>query len=135
MRHGCGAVLAHSYLTDDRTLGDRAPAGNVDRAELEQRDRVSVGGLDRERAAARRDRPDEGHGARDGRANRLVDRRADIDAAVLPGLVLVCCERERPQDRPLHRPGPAGSGRDEDQSRGRCRDRDGEHAPHELPPS
>jgi hypothetical protein len=128
-------VLARANLTDDGALGDGTAACDRDRAELEQRHGVAVGGLNRQRAPTRRDRPDERDGACCGSHDRIADARTDVDPAVLAGGVLVRSERERPQDRPVGRPGPACCDRDDDQGRDRTDDRGGEHAPHRIPPS
>jgi hypothetical protein len=129
------AVRALADLGHDVTLGDSAAAGNGGRAELEQRHRVAVGGQDRQRAAAVWDRADERDDAGGRSAHGSTDRLPDIDTAVLAGGVLVLREGERPQDGAGRRPGPPGRDRDEDQGRDRSDDRDGENAPHQLPPS
>jgi hypothetical protein len=135
MRHGGDGVVALADEADDRALRDRAAPDYRDRRKLEQRHRVSVGGLDRQRATAGRNGTRERDRARGRGVNGLAGCRADVDPAVLAGRVLVLREREGPQDRPRGRPGPAGRDRDDDQGRDRNDDRDGEHAPHELPPS
>jgi len=135
VRRGGDGVLALPDLADDLALGQGGAARDCDSAELEQRDGVAVGRLDRHGAAAGGDRAGERHGSGGGRANRLADRSADVDAAMLAGLVLVARERERPQDGPVGRPGPAGCDRDDDQGRDRSDDRDEEYAPHRIPPS
>ncbi|HYK07497.1 MAG TPA: hypothetical protein VEW11_06975 [Gaiellaceae bacterium] len=122
-------------MADDLALGDGGAACDGDRAELEHRDGVAVCGLDRQRAAACGDRAGERDDAGGRRANLVAGRGADVDAAVLAGLVLVARERERTQDRPIRRPDPAGRNRDDDQGRDRSDDRDEEHAPHRIPPS
>ena len=122
-------VLARADLTHDRTLGDGAPARDGDRAELEQRHRIPVGRLDRERAAAGRNGTDERDAPADRCTHRLAGGGADVDPAVLSRRVLVGRERERPQDRPVDRPGPAGRDGDEDQGCDRSDDREGEHTP------
>jgi hypothetical protein len=95
----------------DRTHGvafvHRNPAPDRIRAEMHERDRVSVERLDRHRLAAHR----HGSGIRDraGRRsdNRGPDGRADVDSAMLPGSVGVhAVERECRQHRPGHGPAP-----------------------------
>lgn len=135
MRPSGDGVLALTDAADDLALGDGASARDGDRAELEERHRVSVGGLDRERATAGRDGADKGDDARGGCAHRLAGNGSDVDPAVLPGCIFVRREHERPEDGPVGGPRPAGRDGDEDQGRDRRNDRDGEHAPHRVPPS
>ena len=135
MGHAREPVLARADLADDVPLGDGAAAGDGDRAELEQRHGVAVGAQDRQRAAAVGHRADERDDAGGRSAHGSADRLTDVDTAVLAGGVLVLREGERPQDGAGRRPGPAGRDRDEDQRRDRNDDRDGENAPHQLPPS
>jgi hypothetical protein len=59
VRRACDRVRALADAADDRALGDGAPAGDLDRAELEERDGVAVRSLDRDDAAAARNRADE----------------------------------------------------------------------------
>ena len=130
-RHG---VLALADRPHDRAFDDRTPACDRDRAELEQRHGVAVRGLNRQRAAASRDRAGERDGAGDGRADFGADGSSDVDSAMLAGRVLVIRERERPQNRSIGRPGPGGRGRNDDKGCDR-NDREGEHALHGAPPS
>jgi hypothetical protein len=128
-------ILALTDLADDGALGHGGAARDGERAELQQRDGVAVGGLNGQCAAAGGDRAGERDDSRGRRADRLARRGADVDAAVLAGRVLVCRERERPQDGPVARPGPAGCDRNDNERRDRSDDRDEEHAPHRIPPS
>jgi hypothetical protein len=132
-RRGDG-VLARPHLADDGPLGDLRAARDADRRQLEQRHRPAVGGLDRQRPAAAGDGAGERDGAGRGRAHGRSRRRADVDAPVLPRRVGVG-EGERPQNRPVGGPGPAGRDRGEGEEQGRSRDRGEEHAPHRAPPS
>ena len=105
-------VLAVADLADDRALRDHAAGRDDGRAELEQRDRVAVGGQDRDRAAAARHRTGEGDGSCGRGAHRRADSRTDVDAAVLAGGVAVLGEGERlagPARRPA-RSKPAATG-------------------------
>ena len=135
VRHGGDRVLALADLADDAAFSDRAAARDGDRPELEQRHGVAVGRLDRQRAAAGRNGADERDDAGGGRPHGVAGSGADVDSTMLARCVLVRCERERAQERPVNRPGPAESTRDDDQRRDRCNDRDGEYAPHQTPPS
>jgi hypothetical protein len=69
---------------DDRAFGDVAPAEHAGRGELQQRHRVPVGGLDRERMAAAGHLPCEGHRAAPRRDHRRAERGTHVEAAVLP---------------------------------------------------
>jgi hypothetical protein len=97
---------ARPHRADHVALGHVHAAGDPQRAKVEQRRGVSVGGRDRKGLAAGR------HGARKGDrpARRSDDRgsrcRTDVDAAMESALVRVGAEAERAQDRPLHRPRP-----------------------------
>jgi hypothetical protein len=135
MGHTGGGVLAVADLADDRSLRDHTAGRDDGRAELEQRDRVAVGSQDRDRAATARHRAREGDGSCGRGAHRRADRLTDVDAAVLAGGVAVLGQGERPQNRSVGRPGPSRRDRDDDQRRDRRSDRDGEHAPHRVPPS
>jgi len=125
-----GAVAA---ATDEGALLHGRSACDQRLGELEQRDRVAVGGLDRERPSALRERAHEGDGSGRGREHVGSDGRAEVDAAVLPACVRIGTERERPQHRPGDGPGPAEGRRGERERRER--DRGNEHLSHErLPP-
>jgi len=116
---------------DGRPFVDDVAAKHLDRAELQQRHGVTVGGLDRDRAAAVRDGTDErdrpGHGSEDSGP----DRRADVDAAVLTARVRIGSEREGTEDRAVERPSPSTRGRCGDERREG--DRGGEYATHAPP--
>ena len=135
MGHTGGGVLALADVADDRAFRDRAAGGDDGRAELEQRDRVAVGSQDRQCAAAARHRAGEGDRSRGRSAHRGADSLTDVDAAVLAGGIAVLGKGERPQDRSVGGPGPTGRDWNDDQGRDRSSDRDGEHAPHQAPPS
>jgi hypothetical protein len=103
-----GGILARAHLADGVALRDRVAPAHGERAELEQRDRVSARRRDRHAATARRERAGERDAASDRRADHGSDGRPDVDAAVLAAGVRVGAERERPQDRPLDGPRPGG---------------------------
>jgi hypothetical protein len=134
VRRGRDLVLALADLADDSTLRDRAASGDGDRSELEERDGVSVGRLDRHGPAAARDGADEGNGTRGGSADGVAHGAGDVGAAVLAGSIGVRPEREGPQHRTVGRPDPAGGSRSDCQERDHD-DRDGERTPHRTPPS
>jgi hypothetical protein len=103
---------------DRIALGDQAAPPDPERPEMQQRDRVAVGRLDRQRLAAGRHRP----GERDGSAGRRDHRRAlrstDVDPAMLAARVRVVAKAELAQHRPVHGPHPATRARGREQ--GRC---------------
>ena len=82
-------VGAFTRDPDDSTLLDGAAASDAHRAELEERDRVAVRGLDRQRSASARDGARERDGARAGRPHLGADGRAEVDAAVLTARVRI----------------------------------------------
>jgi len=111
---------ARADRADRVTLGDRRALGDVERAEMRQRDVVAVAGEDRQRPPARGDGSREGDGAARGRDDRAARGRADVDAPVLAARVRVRgVERERREHRAVHRPRPGteqGDAEQEEQS-------------------
>jgi hypothetical protein len=85
-------------------------APDRDARELEEGHREAVTRLDRQRAAAVRDRARERDGAADGRVHGVADGRADVDPAMLAARIGVAAENERAQDRPVDRPRPRAGG-------------------------
>jgi hypothetical protein len=77
-------------------LGDAHARRDGDRAEMERRDRVAVGRLDRDRSPVARQGACEAHRTRCGRQRRLARDPGDVDTPVLTGVVLVRPEGERP---------------------------------------
>jgi hypothetical protein len=115
--------------TDDRPLSDAAAAQDTRRGELQQRHRVAVLSLDRDRPTATRDRADERDRAGSRGEHRAAELCADVDTAMLPARVRVRAERERSQHRPRRGPRPSvrrrGSGKRREQNQ------TGEKSPHE----
>jgi hypothetical protein len=96
--------------SDDASLADEGAALDSDRAEVKEGRRVAERRLDRDRLSARRHRPGERHHAFGGGEHGRSDGRAQVDAPVLAaGVRGRVIEDERPQDGPVHGPGP-GSG-------------------------
>ena len=133
VRSGRDPVGALAHGADDRALRHDRAAADAERAELEQRDRVAVRGLDRQRAAAARHGAGERDGAGRGRAHLGAHGRAEVDAAVLPARVGVGGEGERAQQWAVDRPGPGA--RDRSDGERRQHGRGGECSPHGRPPS
>jgi hypothetical protein len=106
----------------DVTLGDRSSDGQTDRAEVDERDGVTVCGPDRQTETRMRKRAREGDEAVRRRAHVRPHRRTDVDAAMLAARVRIVPRDERPQHRPVDRPGPGVrvgdvSKRDDDEGR------------------
>lgn len=106
--HGQLGLAARADGADVLALRDRtAPAHRV-RPQVDERDGISVSGLDRHRLALSRDRSHERDRARGGRHNRDPSRRTDVDASVLPRVVgTALVEGEERQDGPVDRPAPS----------------------------
>jgi len=116
--HGRDRVLgltAPADQPDDRSLRHRPAAFDLDLPEVQKGQRVAVGRLDGHGPAASGDSSGERDDTCPGRADRCALRRADVDAAVLPGDVRVVTRGERLQQRTVDRPRPGGSGRGNDQ--------------------
>ena len=132
VRLGGDPVDALADDPDRGALDDRVAARDGRTAELQQRHRIPVRRLDRDRAAATGNGAGEGDGACDRREHLRADLGADVDAAVLSGGVRVRPEREGTQHRPVGRPRPGGGGRNREQER--QDDRAGAESPHRAPP-
>ena len=102
-RRGDG-VGALADAADEVAFGHVRASRDLGRAQLEQRHRVAVAGLDRQRPAAAGHGSDERDDARRGRAHPVACRCPDVDATVLAGGIHVGAEGERPQHRPVDRP-------------------------------
>jgi hypothetical protein len=111
VRGGRHAVLARADRADRLALADDRAAGDVDRAQLKERDRVAAGCGDRQGPAPVRDRAGERDRARSGGAYDPADVGADVDSAVLAAGIRVGPERERAQHRPVDGPRPPACGR------------------------
>jgi hypothetical protein len=117
-------LAAGADLTDDNALGDLGRARDGNCSEMDERDGQAVGRLERERAAAARDRSGEAHRPGYRRPDRVAGVGADVEAAVLPRRVGVVTELEGSKHRPVDGPGPgecgrrAGLERDQDRKQG-----------------
>jgi hypothetical protein len=133
VRHGQLHHAARTHGSDGVALRQARAATHGDRAEMQERDRVTVLRLDRDRTAAYRHGPREGDPpGRRGEHGRSRGR-ADVDPAVLARRVRIVAEQEGPQHRALHRPGPTQSGRRHgERSRNRSADEQSKH--HRAPP-
>ena len=105
-----GRVGARAHHPNRLPFGYDSAANEGDRSELEQRDRIAVRRLNRQRVTAVRHGADERHRSRSGGVDRRPDRAADVDSPMLSARVRIGSERERPEDRPVQRPRPAGRG-------------------------
>jgi hypothetical protein len=106
-------LAARADRPDRIALADLIAPARRSSAQMRQRDRVAVGGLDREAFPARRDRPREGNRSCGRRENGCSGWSTDVDAPVLAGRIRIVAEDERLEHRPVDRPGP-----------GMCRGRD-----------
>jgi len=122
-------IRALARDADGRSFLDHAAALDARRRQLQQRHRVAVRSLDRDRAAAARDRAAEGDRPGHGREHGASRLGGDVDAAMLPTGVRVRPERERPDDRTDSRPDPGASRRCGGERREQDQDR--EDAPHD----
>ena len=103
-------VRALADAPDAHALRNGVAAPDRDARELEESHGEAVTRLDRQRAAAVRDRARERDGAANGRVHGVANGRADVDPAMLAARVGVIAEDERAQDRPVDRPRPRTRG-------------------------
>jgi hypothetical protein len=109
-------VTARADRADDFALFDRRPRPHADRPHVDERDRVAVGGANRQTQALVRELPDEGGDAGCGRTDVGAGRRRDVDSAVLAAGVGIPFGGERPQHRPFDGPRPGSRRRAQDES-------------------
>jgi hypothetical protein len=132
VRLGGDGIGARAGEGDDRPLGDGRATGDECGRELEERDGQPVGGLDRQAAAALRQRAGEGDDAGGGSAHLGAGDGADVDAAVVTGDRLGEDREEVGTEHgPVCRPRPAERGRSDGERREH--DRGHEHSSHEPP--
>jgi hypothetical protein len=107
-------VRRHAARADGRhrlALGHGRALADQERAEMQQRDRIAVGRLDRDRQPVRGDAADERDGSRGWREHGASEWPLEVDAAVLPRRERVVRGKgEALQHGPGHRPRP-GAGR------------------------
>jgi hypothetical protein len=120
VRTGMLRLAAVAEGADRLALRHDRSARHGQRRQVQQGDRVAVGRLDRDRPAVHGERACEANDAGGGRSDGLPGGAADVDAAVMTGVVLASAVLERPQHRPRCRPSPGlRDGRDhEGRSRG-----------------
>ena len=117
VRHRMVGVPLQGQRSNGCALADRRAARHSERAQMEQRHREAVRGLDRHRAAAARHEPGEAHRPGGRSANRCAGRSGHVDSAMLAGGVRIAAEHEGLQHRPVLGPGPGKRGRCADQGR------------------
>ena len=88
-------VAARADRADDFALLELRPSGNADRAEVDERDRVAVGGADRQAQPLAGQLPDEGGDARCRSPHVGPRRRGDVDSPVLAARVRILVGDER----------------------------------------
>ena len=99
-------LAARADRADDVALADLSADGQPDRAQVDERDRPAVLGSDRQAETLSR----QSSGERDHPTRGGTDVRArgscDVDPSVLAARVRIAVGHERPQHRPVDRPGP-----------------------------
>ena len=108
------AVLCNAARPDGAeglTLGHRDAVGDADRPQMDERDGVPAGGLDRDGLSSCGHGSGEAHGSPCWSDDLCTRVTSDVDSAVLPARVGTATRvRERLQHRTLHRPGPREPG-------------------------
>jgi hypothetical protein len=106
VRHRDFGDAARPDAADDLALGDRLPAVDGRRSEMQQRQGPAVRCSNRDGHAVRRQRP----GVRDHTGgwsgNAFAPTRSNVDAAMLATRIRILSEHERPHDGPADRPAP-----------------------------
>lgn len=98
---------ARTHRADHVALADGRATSHRDRAEVNERRRVAVAGLDREREPVRRQGAGVRHGSRCGSAHRSARGARDVDApADAAGVWVRVIERERAENVAVDRPRP-----------------------------
>ena len=109
---------ARAHATDGRAFGDDRALQHADRAEMDERDRVAVVGVDRDRLAAAGNRPGKRDGSARGSDDVCPGRVGNVDSPMLAASVRVVTKRERLEHRSVCRPGPrARTGRPHERNR------------------
>ena len=130
MRLAHAGLVARADRPDAVALDDRRALGHSDGAQVGERDRPAVGGLDRHALAVGRDRAGERDDASGRRAHAAPTGPGDVDAAVeARRLRLLGVEGERLQDRAVGRPRPGARGRDAATTHEREQEPPREHEP------
>ena len=124
VRLGHLRLAARADRPDDVPLLDCGSDRDADRAQVDQGDGVPVLGTDRHAAPLARQLTCEGDDPGRRCAHVGSRRRADVDPAVLAAGVRVVAGDERPQHRPVDRPGPGSRARD-------VREGDEQHGPND----
>jgi hypothetical protein len=94
IRLGVLRVARRARRADAGTFGELLAALDADGAEVDESDRVAVGGLDRHRVAAARHGPSERDQPRRRRPDEPAPGRGDVDATMLRRGVRVLSEDE-----------------------------------------
>jgi len=99
-------VIGRPDRADRAPLHDGRPLPDRGRGQVGQRDRVAVGGLDRDDETVPGHLPGEADRPAGSGADTRAARPGDVEPAVLPRRVRVRAEAERPQHGPVRRPCP-----------------------------
>ena len=99
-------LAARADRADDVALADLSPDGHPDRAQVDERDRPAVLGSDRQaEALSRQSSGERDHSARGG-TDVGARGSSDVDPSMLATRIRIALGDERPQHRPVDRPGP-----------------------------
>ena len=99
-------LAARTGRADDVALADLSPDGHPDRAQVDERHRPAILGSDRQaETLSRQSSGERDHSARGGMDVRARGR-SDVEPTVLAARIRIAVGDERPQHRPVDRPGP-----------------------------
>ncbi len=112
-------LAARPERADRLAFGDDRSSGDAERPQMQERDRIAVGGLERHRPAVKRQGAGEANDAGNGRGDGLGCFAGDVYAAVLPSLVLAALVLERSQHCAGRGPAPGVCARRERERRDR----------------
>jgi hypothetical protein len=110
-------IAARADSAHDLAFLDRGTGANPDRSEVDERDRVAVGGANRQAQTFARQLPDEGRDARCRSPDLGTRRRSDVDSPVLATRVRISFGDERAQHWTVDRPGPGLCSRAQEERR------------------
>ena len=99
-------LAARADRADDVALADLSPDGQGDRAQVDERDRPAVLGSDGQAEALSRQSSGECDHPTRGGTDVGARGSSDVDPPVLAARIRIAVGNERPQNRPIDRPGP-----------------------------
>jgi hypothetical protein len=110
-------LAARADRADDVALADLSPDRHPDRTQVDERDRPAVLGSDRQAEALSRQSSGERDHPTRGGTNIRARGSSDVDPSVLATRIRIAAGDERPQHRPVDRPGPRRRSRCEHECR------------------